>query len=97
MGIRTGFARTTTLKEQLQGELRWHGGTEGQIQDFVLGGRGGGGGHIGIGMGACPSKLARVSGKAQEAPSSRPQNPSHWVFVFALLEIIKHVFTDTND
>ena len=25
----------------------------------------GGGGHIGVGMGACPSKLARVSGKAQ--------------------------------
>ena len=24
-----------------------------------------GGGHIGMGMGACPSKLARVSGKAQ--------------------------------
>ena len=26
---------------------------------------GGGGGHIGMGMGACPSRLARVSGKAQ--------------------------------
>ena len=36
----------------------------GAIQDFVLGGRGGGGAYR-DGMGACPSKLARVSGKAQ--------------------------------
>ena len=32
---------------------------KGWIQDFVLGG------HIRMGMGACPSELARVSGKAQ--------------------------------
>ena len=40
----------------------WHsrqGCFQGRIQDFVLGG------HTGMGMGACPSKLARVSGKAQ--------------------------------
>ena len=34
-------------------------GKQGRIQDFMLGG------HIGMGMGACPSELARVSGKAQ--------------------------------
>ena len=45
-----------------------------------------------------PPNLPGCLGKRSKYHHPRPKILcSHWDFVFALLEIIKHVFTDTND
>ena len=70
-------------------------GIQGRIQDFVLGGA------YRDGNGGVPLRtLPRCLGKRSEHHHLRPKTLAtgvFFVFFFALLEVIKQVFTDTND
>ena len=76
----------------------------GEVTKLVtgIGNRGGyrilcwGGGH-GWEWGRPPPNLPGCLGKRSKHHHPRPKTLATGGFVFALLEIIKHVFTDTND